>query len=154
MFRSFRPVQDANRGRILIEDYLTGDAFLVKRSVIDAIGTLDPAFYGYFADHDYGIRTCRAGFKLAVAQGAFAFHHRAANFDYLPEVQRQQKLQTRWAKVHENWARFKMKYGLPVSSLYDGMNTIDWSLLNNAEASHAKDLYVPAEDYSEYLLNP
>jgi GT2 family glycosyltransferase len=147
-------VHEAKRGTVLIEDYLTGDAFLVKRSVIDAIGTLDPAFYGYFADHDYGIRVCREGFKLAVAQGAFAFHHCAANFDYLPDARRQQKLEARYGRIHENWARFKLKYGLPVNLLYSGMNAIDWGLLNTPVASDVKGFHVPPGDYSEYLLNP
>jgi GT2 family glycosyltransferase len=153
VWRFSASIQEANRGAVLIENYLTGDAFLVKRKVIDAIGTLDPAFYGYFADHDYGIRACRAGFNLAVARGAFAFHHAQTNFEYLPEAQRQQKRKTRWAKVHENWARFKLKYGMPVTLLYTGMNAIDWAKLN-AAASPIKDLYVSPADYSEWLLGP
>lgn len=110
-------------------------------------------FYGYFADHDYGIRACRAGFKLAVAKGAFAFHHAATNFNYLAEPQRTQKLNTRWAKVHENWARFKLKYGFPVSLLYPGMNEIDWDALNRSSDSQMKDIYVAKGNYSEYLLS-
>jgi len=147
-------VQAARRGAVLLEDFLTGDAFLVKRRVIDAIGTFDPAFYGYFADHDYGVRARRAGFQLAVALGAFAYHQRAANFDYLPDAQRRQKVQTRWAKIHENWARFKLKYGLPVSQLYSGMAAIDWEQLNGTGTSSPQDLHFGPEDYSEYLLNP
>lgn len=144
-------VREAKRGAVLIEDYLTGDAFLVKRVAIEAIGTLDPLFYGYFADHDYGIRVCRAGFKLALAQGAFAYHDAGANFDYLPEAQRTQKLNARAAKVHENWARFKLKYGFPVSLPYSGMSGLDWGSLNRTANSQSSDLYFPKGNYSEFL---
>lgn len=135
------------------ENYLTGDAFLVTRDLLDEIGTFDPLFYGYFADHDYGIRAHQAGFKLAVASGAFAFHHQDANFGYLPEAQRQQKLQARWAKVFENWARFKLKYSMPVSLPYQSMNAIDWDALNSMQASSAQYYSNPGH-YLEYLLSP
>jgi len=132
------------------ENYLTGDAFLTKREVISKIGTFDPLFYGYFADHDYGIRAIRSGYKLAVAKGAFAYHHQASNFSYLDEENRNKKLNARWAKVYENWARFKLKYHLPVNLMYTAMNDIDWDGLNNVHDT--KDgLYIPAGNYLEYL---
>jgi GT2 family glycosyltransferase len=133
------------------DNYLVGDAFLVTRKLLDAIGTFDPMFYGYFADPDFSVRAHRAGFECVLAQGAFAFHHRAANFDYLPEEKRKHKLEMRWAKVFENWARFKLKYGLPVEQMYSAVNDIDWRSLNE-HAAQGADLYVPPVDYSEYLL--
>ena len=132
------------------ENYLTGDAFLTKREVVSKIGTFDPLFYGYFADHDYGIRVIRSGYKLAVAKGAFAYHHQDANFDYLDTENRDNKLNARWAKVMENWARFKLKYDLPVNLLYSSINDIDWDGLNNQQCE--KDgLFIPTVNYSEYL---
>jgi len=133
--------------RFFLENFLTGDAFLTKRSLINAIGTFDPMFYGYFADHDYGVRCLRAGFELAVAEGAFAFHNQGSNFGYLDEAQRAAKLERRWARVHENWARFKLKYGLSIEQLYPGMNEIDWNHLGRAESATA---HVPAADYAAF----
>lgn len=134
------------------EDYLTGDAFLVNEGVLSKIGSLDPLFYGYFADHDFGIRVRKAGYKLAVARNAFAYHYQNANFDYLPEHERRRKLDARWAKVHENWARFKLKHQLPIHMLYpDSLNGLDWGSLNSAHAN--ENLYVPPADYSRFLVD-
>jgi GT2 family glycosyltransferase len=136
------------------ENYLTGDAFMTKREVIQKIGTFDPLFYGYFADHDYGIRTIKSGYKLAVAKGAFAYHHQNSNFEYLEKSAREQKMNARWAKIHENWARFKLKYNIPINQLYE-LNTffqMDWDSLN-AFTVELDKLYIPPVDYSNYLID-
>lgn len=136
------------------ENFLTGDAFMTKREVISKIGTFDPLFYGYFADHDYGIRTIKSGYKLAVAKGAFAYHHQNSNFEYLEKAARQKKVNARWAKVHENWARFKLKYSLPVNQLYelDTLVRVDWDSLN-AFTVELEKLYIPPVNYSNYLIH-
>ena len=83
-------------------------------------------------------------------KGAFAYHHQDANFDYLDKENRDKKLNARWAKVMENWARFKLKYDLPVNLLYSSINDIDWDGLNNQQCE--KDgLFIPTVNYSEYL---
>lgn len=135
----------------LPDAFLTGDAFLVTRAVLDRIGTFDPLFYGYFADHDFGLRARIAGFDLALASGAFAYHHQGSNFDYLPESERQAKLSRRWARVYENWARFKLKYGMPVELAYDAMTIIPWPTLAAGEFDRAKHYVAPA-DYSAFEL--
>ena len=134
------------------DDYLTGDAFLVTRDVISKIGTLDPLFFGYFADHDYGIRAQRAGFRLGLACGAFAYHHQDANFNYLPLDEKNKKLNARWSKVIENWARFKLKYGLPVSLAYTGINDIDWNSLNSLK-NETSSFYIDHGNYSNFLCD-
>lgn len=138
-------------GRYIYDPFLTGDAFLVTRAVIDKIGTFDPFFYGYFSDHDYGIRARIAGYNLVLARGAYAYHKRAANFDYLPPTLRDQKLASRWGKVYENWARFKIKYGLPVSLQYRDIHDIEWDRLSSAPFDPLNHYSAP-EDYTEYLL--
>lgn len=111
---------------------ISNDAFLVNSRLIGRIGSFDPLFYGYFADPDFGIRAHIAGYKFAVAQGAFAYHDCHANFSYLDEANKQKKLNARWARVHENWARFNMKNKMPVSLLYSNMKELDWPQLNNS----------------------
>lgn len=136
---------------LAFDRFLTGDAFLVSRKVLDAIGSLDPLFYGYFADHDFGVRACRAGFKLVLARGAFALHKHMANFDFLPEDERVAKKARRWARVHENWARFKMKYKLPVERAYNGVRLIEWEKLAMSPVL-ADEMYSLFNDYSCHLL--
>jgi GT2 family glycosyltransferase len=135
-------------GSFFYEEYLTGDAFLVNRRLLEKIGTFDPLFFGYFADHDFGVRAHIAGFRLAVAEGAFAFHHCAANFDYLDEAKRKIKLEARWHKIIENWARFKIKYKMPVNVLYTSINDIEWSKLNAARI----DPYIEPANYLDYRI--
>src|SRR3990167_4124559 len=137
-------------GQFLTDDYLTGDAFLVSRALLDKIGTLDPMFFGYFADHDFGIRARIAGFKLVLARAAFAFHKRDANFTYLPEQLRNQKMTLRWMRIFENWARFKLKYGLPVEQPYSSLNHLNWEALCQRPFS-PEAYYVPPRDYSKYF---
>jgi GT2 family glycosyltransferase len=138
-------------GQHLVDQYLTGDAFLISRRVLDKIGTLDPQFYGYFADHDLGVRTRIAGYKIVLARGAFAFHLRRANFEYLPEQLRKEKISLRWSRVYENWARFKMKYGMPVELRYTNINSIPWDELSAVEFNAARH-YCPPKDYKRYIL--
>lgn len=138
------------RGQHLVDEFLTGDAFLVSRAVFDRIGVLDPMFYGYFADHDFGLRAQIAGFKLVLARAAFAFHKREANFDYLPEALRNQKLMLRWMRVFENWARFKLKHGLPVELPYASFTNFDWAALARRPFSR-ETCYVAPADYAKYF---
>ncbi|MHB8346892.1 MAG: tetratricopeptide repeat protein [Acidiferrobacterales bacterium] len=87
-----------------------------------------------FSEHVryFETRAINSGFKLEVACGAFTFHHRAANFDYPDETNREKKLNARWARVHENCARFKLKYGLPVEPLYTSTNDVDWNAISSS----------------------
>jgi len=149
----FNFAEEINRKQgdeLVFENFLTGDAFLVSRKVIDAIGTLDPAFYGYFADQDLGLRALVAGFKLVLARGAFAVHEHTANLDYLSESERAAKTSRRWARVHENWARFKMKYGLPVEQAYAGVRLIPWQRL--AAGASNEVLFQTPGCYDKHLI--
>src|SRR5262245_11601913 len=61
---NFSRSQLSVHGCAFVEDkLLSGDAILVKRSLVEKIGVLDLRFFGYFGDLDYGIRAQVAGFK-------------------------------------------------------------------------------------------
>jgi N-acetylglucosaminyl-diphospho-decaprenol L-rhamnosyltransferase len=122
--------------------FLTGDAFMVTRALLNKIGTFDPLFYGYFADHDFGVRAQAAGFQTVLAPGAYAYHMQQANMNYLSEAERERKLHRRWTRVVENWARFKVKYGLPVELDYSSIQDIPW-------ASLAAEPFSPGRHYSK-----
>jgi GT2 family glycosyltransferase len=130
---------------------LVGDAFLIVREVIDKIGTFDPIFYGYFGDQDFGLRAKIAGFPLLIVQDAYAYHDQYVNFTYLPEPEKKQKLERRWMRVFENWARFKMKYGLPVTLSYNSILDVPWEQLATIPFSHQRHYSSPA-DYSRYIV--
>jgi GT2 family glycosyltransferase len=133
------------------DPFLIGDAFVATRALIAKIGALDPWFYGYFADIDYGLRAQVAGFELALVRGAFAYHQRDANFGYLPEKERKAKLQRRWMRVYENWARFKLKWRLPVAMAYPDIGELPWGELAAMPFDIARHFSAPV-DYSRHLI--
>jgi GT2 family glycosyltransferase len=143
-------IESRFHGQILLDDYLVGDAFLVKRPVIERIGTLDPQFYGYFADNDFGVRVRAAGFDLVLARGAYAGHKRHSNFEYLPPSERQAKLERRWGRIMESWTRFKSKYGMPADLPYTDINAIPWSSLSSGIAD--KVVRIEPGDYSRFEI--
>lgn len=138
----------ALKGLLFDDQFLTGDAFLVTRSVLNRVGYLDPRFYGYFSDHDFGVRARQAGFNPKLAAGAFAWHQHGSNMDYLSPQAKEEKLRFRWARVNENWARFKEKYELPVSQPYAGMRTVPWDGL----AASPHQGYIQPCDHAEFRL--
>lgn len=64
------------------EDFLlTGDAMLIKRSLLERIGSFDTRFpFGYFSDVDFGLRCLRSGFKMVCAKGAWLHHEGAGAY--------------------------------------------------------------------------
>lgn len=148
---SYAEARASRYNLVCIEDiFLTGDAFLISRDVLDRIGFIDTRFFGYFADHDLGIRARRSGFNLMVAMGAFAWHQHGSNIDYLSAKEKDKKLKVRWARVNENWARFKEKYGLPISLPYQGMRNIPWDEL--ALSSSTQLPTGPACNHQEFVV--
>lgn len=48
---------------------MNGNCVLVPVSVVERIGSLDPAFTHGLGDYDFGLRACKAGIKLVVCPG-------------------------------------------------------------------------------------
>jgi len=135
------------------DPFLTGDAFIVNRELINKIGSFDPMFYGYFADHDYGLRAKIAGMETLLVPGAYAVHQAGSNISYLCEEDQARKVSLRWARVHENWARFKLKYSIGVEIPYNSMHDIDWEGLASTSFNHQFH-YVSLKDYGSLLITP
>lgn len=132
------------------DPFLTGDAFVVSREVLNAIGYIDTQFYGYFADHDFAVRAKQAAFRPHLAMGAFAWHQHGSNIEYLLPKDKEEKLRVRWARVNENWARFKGKYDLPICMPYEGMRCIPWNRLASLPAS--KYLRFPPCNHTDFCI--
>jgi GT2 family glycosyltransferase len=107
------------------DPFLTGDAFIANRELINKTGSFDPLFYSCFADHDDGPRAKIAGLETLLAPGAYAVHQTRSNLSYLNKEDQDRKLSLRLASIHENRARFKLKYGISVETLYTFVNNID-----------------------------
>ncbi|GIW30038.1 MAG: hypothetical protein KatS3mg071_0212 [Meiothermus sp.] len=55
-------------------NYISGASLLIRRAALERVGLLDEGFFMYGEDCDYGLRLTRAGFRLAVAEGARVLH--------------------------------------------------------------------------------
>lgn len=151
LFEIGRQVALQMPAELLVDEFLTGDAFLVSRAVIDRIGTFDPVFYGYFADHDLGIRAQIAGFRQILVRRAFAYHQQAANFNYLPKPLQEKKLAERWGLVERNWNHFKQKYGLPPEQPYTSIQHIPWKDLASQPFDPARHFVRPGDYLSDRI---
>ncbi len=64
--------------------FVNGFCFMIKRSVIDAIGYMDEDTFpqGYGEENDYCIRTHDSGFELAIADDCYVFHAKSKSFGH------------------------------------------------------------------------
>jgi GT2 family glycosyltransferase len=136
-------------GALIDERYLVGDAFLVRRAVIDRIGTYDTRFVGYFGDVDFGLRAQIAGFRVVLERRAFAFHQTHGNIAYLPPAKQQERWQMRRDKVAAAAQAFVDKYGLQPAE--DGIGNLPWGELARRRFDPALHRVAP-KDYSGSLL--
>jgi GT2 family glycosyltransferase len=82
---------------------LSGFCLLLRRHVLNRIGTLDERFgVGFFDDDDLCLRARQAGFKLAVALDVYIHHFGSRTFQNL-KVDTKQLLQTNLAKFQQKW---------------------------------------------------
>jgi len=145
-----KEVFSKNKDSYFEEEYLCGDCFLVNRELLNKIGYFDSVnFKDYLGDLDFGLRAKAFDFKCIVSKGAFCYHHAGINFEYLSENERKIKLRRRNAYLMEDWARFKIKYDLPITLIYPGINKINFSQIRNKVN---KKLEINKKDYSKYLV--
>ncbi|GEM_PF-2428697 len=66
---------------LTVPDRLVFFSVMLKRAVLDTIGELHEGFgLGDYEDDEYCLRARVAGFKLAIAQNAFVYHHGSKTF--------------------------------------------------------------------------
>lgn len=126
-----------------VEDkLLSGDAVLIKRTLLDKIGVMDTRFFGYFGDLDFGIRARRAGFKLVCAKGAWLHHEGGGHIKHEANTENADlnlKHQNRMQMVQAAYTKFREKWDTSLRETYSG------SLDFNFEKLHTKKV-----EFSEY----
>jgi hypothetical protein len=130
---------EANGLSYTIDGLLSGDAVLVKRALIDAIGVMDTRFFGYFGDVDYGMRARRAGFDLACAKGAWLHH--VGGGQLIADAQQpgrdmQQVNAARLALLRDAYAAFRAKWGVAEPADYTPHSDLR-AIVAQAESSAA-----------------
>ncbi len=61
-------------------DYACGCALMIKREVIETIGTLESKFFLIWEEADFCMRTLRAGFSVGACKEAVLYHKVSASF--------------------------------------------------------------------------
>ena len=121
-----RNVFSANGCRHVEDQVLSGDAILLKRSLVERIGVLDLRFFGYFGDIDYGMRAHLAGFKLVCAKGAWLFHEGSGHLRH--EMIRgtltfEQARDSRFALVETAYQEFRKKWNVATPEVWVGAHS-------------------------------
>ena len=55
-------------------DFVTGCALLIKMSVVEQVGMLDPRFFAYYEEAEWCVRVARAGFRILHVPQAKMWH--------------------------------------------------------------------------------
>ncbi|MGD9971475.1 MAG: glycosyltransferase [Desulfatirhabdiaceae bacterium] len=86
--------------------FVNGFCFLIKRSLIDAIGLLDEDAFpaGYGEENDYCLRAEKAGFSLAIADHCYVYHAKSKSYSHVRRI----KLSRKGAKALEKKHGSKM----------------------------------------------
>jgi GT2 family glycosyltransferase len=101
-YRRYDLSRYARRGGCVVTNHLSGYAFLVRRSVFEAVGGFDPEFgLGYFEDTDLSRRILRAGHWLGVHPDTALHHESHGSFSLRPE--RRAVLEANRLRYHERW---------------------------------------------------
>ena len=62
--------------RLLPADFVSGSCLLIKRKVIEEVGTLDPTYFCYGEDLDWCVRITRAGYRIVCDLNSKIWHKR------------------------------------------------------------------------------
>lgn len=75
-------IHNASRRKYPRSTFVNGFCFMVKRSVLDAVGYMDEGAFpmGYGEENDFCIRAQDAGFTLAYADDTYVFHAKSKSF--------------------------------------------------------------------------
>jgi len=93
---------------------ITGFCMLIKKSVIDKIGGLDPMFgKGNYEDDDFCLRSTQSGFKSMIVGDVFVHHFGGKSFRALGEDQYLSQLE-------ENKDVFLLKWGAHAENIWKG----------------------------------
>lgn len=72
---------DSQKGELYYTKRLAFFCVGMKRDVFDKVGFLDENFgIGWFEDDDYCLRVLDAGYKIAIAEDCFIYHHGSLSF--------------------------------------------------------------------------
>ncbi len=91
-------------------DWVSGGAFLVKRSVFDAVGGFDEDFFLYWEDVDLCRRVREKGYPVLMSPKAKVTHIRGgSNLSSVQKTRAYDQSADRYFKKHYSWAIWKIQ---------------------------------------------
>ena len=106
------------RGQWMELDHCTGGCLLIKREVVQKIGTLDEAYgEGYWEDNDYSRRAQKAGFRCLRLLDTYVWHDVGTSFA---------KTANREYKEKENEALYCQQWGKALRIIYPVIEGVDF----------------------------
>lgn len=75
----FGKVDRGEHSKICEIDFVSGAAFVIRRSVLEKVGLFDEGYFLYFEEPDYCLRAKRAGYRSFLIPCSVAFHKSASS---------------------------------------------------------------------------
>jgi glycosyltransferase involved in cell wall biosynthesis len=105
------------RGQWMELDHCTGGCLLMRREVVEKIGSLDEAYgEGYWEDNDYSRRAQKAGFRCLRLLDTYVWHDVGASF---------KKTTSQESKGKNNEALYYQRWGKPLRIIYPVSEGVD-----------------------------
>jgi GT2 family glycosyltransferase len=99
-------------------DYVTGCAMLIRKSVLEEIGTFDPSYDSYYEDCDLCLRAKRRGYRIVCARQAMIWHKVSASTGGGNTPRKLYLKMVNGARFFRRYAPLALRYSLvPVLSL-------------------------------------
>ena len=107
-------------------DFVTGCSMLVKREVLEKVGTFDKRFFLYLEDVDWSVRVKNAGYTIAFSPTSIVYHKNAGSSGGSGS-KIHQYYQTRnrllFAFKHGSWKEIITAFRLAIGYILKGSNT-------------------------------
>lgn len=114
----FAASQVGTPGEWMELDHCTGGCLLVKREVIEKIGTLDETYgHGYYEDNDFSRKAQKAGYRCLRLLDTYVWHDIEGSFKQDPEGRE---------KRRKNEALYHSRWGIPLRIIYPVHEGVDF----------------------------
>ncbi len=87
---------DEERSETREVDWVMGAALMTRRTVVDQVGALDPAFFIYAEDVDWCLRMHQAGWKIVYLPAAEILHHYEVTIKAVPFKMNLERHKSMW----------------------------------------------------------
>lgn len=103
-------------------------AALYRRAMLNAVGSFDDTYFGFYEDADLAWRAHNAGWKTAFVPAARVYHQHGASFGRIAPRKTYLLARNRWWTMFKNYPMPQFLLALPVIMLLDGASLLQAAL--------------------------